>query len=531
LAPQSRPAEPHILLCGAAICMVAADRVPVEGSQGMPQAAVQDLQQAMFDLTPVSLWLEDYSDLKALFERWRAEGVSDLRALFREEPARVEECAAAIRIIAVNARTHELFGSRDLPHLIENLDAVFRDDMMDSHGEEMVQLWEGKLEFSNVSVNYSLEGRRIDIQMTGRVLPAHEDDWGRVLVAIEDVTERESARRAQAVSARYAQGLFEHSPVSLWVEDFSRIKLLLDEVREQGIVDFRVFTDVHPEFVERCMSEIKVLDINRQTLTLFGAEQKPALLNRLSDIFRDEMLTHFREQLVDLWAGKLFQTREVVNYALDGALVHVLLQFSVLPGHENDWSLVQVALTDITARKKAEAYLEFLGKHDELTKLYNRSFYVDELNRLERKNVKPTSVIMVDVNGLKSANDMWGHAAGDSLLRRAGEVLAKAVEKPGCAARIGGDEFALLLPGMDESGAQGVLDNLNELILLNNQFYLGSPLSLATGAATRRGTENIEETVRRADILMYQAKNDYYSRSAADLRAMQEEFERWRRAI
>ena len=66
-----------------------------------------------------------------------------------------------------------------------------------------------------------------------------------------------------------------------------------------------------------------------------------------------------------------------------------MLQFSVLPGHENDWSLVQVALTDITARKKAEAYLEYLGKHDVLTKLYNRSFYVDELNRLERKGPLP----------------------------------------------------------------------------------------------------------------------------------------------
>ena len=497
----------------------------------MPQPAVLDLQQAMFDLTPVSLWLEDYSQLKALFAKWRAAGIADLRALFREQPARVKDCAAAIRIIEVNAKTHELFGSRDLAHLVENLDAVFRDDMMDTHGEEMIQLWDGRLEFSNVSVNYSLAGRRIDIQMTGRVLPAHEDDWSRVLVAIEDVTDRETARRAHADSARYAQGLFEHSPVSLWVEDFSRIKLLLDEVREQGIIDFRVFTDVHPEFVERCMAEIKVLDINRQTLTLFGAEQKPALLNRLNDVFRDDMLVHFREQLVDLWAGKLFQTREVANYALDGTLVYVLLQFSVLPGHEHDWSLVQVALTDITARKKAEAYLEFLGKHDELTKLYNRSYYVDELNRLERKNVKPTSVVMVDVNGLKSANDMWGHAAGDSLLRRAGEVLAKAIEKPCCASRIGGDEFALLLPGMNESDAQAVLDNLNELLVLNNQFYPGSPLSLATGAATRQGSEKIEETVRRADILMYQSKNDYYSRSAADLRAAQEEFERWRSAM
>ena len=62
----------------------------------------------------------------------------------------------------------------------------------------------------------------------------------------------------------------------------------------------------------------------------------------------------------------------MVNYSLSGDELHLHLQFSVLPGYEKDWSLVQVALTDITARKRAEAYLEYLGKHDVLTKLYNR---------------------------------------------------------------------------------------------------------------------------------------------------------------
>ena len=497
----------------------------------MADARELELSRAMFDLAPVSLWLEDYSGMKALFDAWRAEGVTDLRALFKADPRKVRQCAAQIRVLEVNAKTHQLFESRSLEHLVANLDAVFRGDMMDTHGEEIIQLWEGKTEFSNVSVNYSLGGRRIDIQMTGRLLPGHEEDFGRVLVAIEDVTERETARRQHAASALYAEGLFEHSPVSLWVEDFSRIKVLLDEARHQGISDFRVFTDVHPEFVERCMAEIRVLDVNKQTLTLFGAPSKAVLLNRLDDIFRDEMLQHFREQLIDLWDGKLFQTREVVNYSLAGEIVHVLLQFSVLPGHELDWSLVQVALTDITARKKAEAYLEFLGKHDELTKLYNRSFYVDELNRLERKRVQPVSVIMVDVNGLKAANDLWGHAAGDALLRRAGEVLGQAIEKPCCAARIGGDEFALLLPGHDEQGAIAVLANLDQLVALNNQFYPGSPLSLATGAATRAADESLEDAIKRADILMYRAKNDYYSQSAQDLRAAQDEFDRWRKAI
>ncbi|WP_246505273.1 sensor domain-containing diguanylate cyclase [Microvirga antarctica] len=465
----------------------------------------------MLDLAPVSLWLEDYSGLKALFETWRAAGVTDLRAYLMDDVARVQACSDQIRVMKVNRKTLSLFEADDLAHLVGNLDKVFRNDMLDTHIGELVQLWNGDVEFSSDTVNYTLSGRRLDIQLRGRVLPGSESTWDRVLVAIEDVTDRETARRKLALSEDYAQGLFEHSPISLWVEDFSVIKSLLDDVRSQGIRDFRVFTDVHPEFVDRCMSEIRVIDVNQHTLDLFGAPDKPTLLRRVRDIFRDDMRHHFREQLIDLWDGKIFQQREVLNYALDGEEVYLQLQFSVLPGHQHDWSLVQVALTDITARKKAEAYLEYLGKHDVLTKIYNRSFYVDELNRLERKGPSPITIIVADLNGLKVANDQLGHAAGDGLLRRAGEVLNKIVEKPACAARIGGDEFAILLPSMDEREGLAMMESIEKLAELNNQFYSGLTLSFAMGAATRQPGERLEDVVKRADQQMYLSKRAHYA--------------------
>ena len=219
------------------------------------------------------------------------------------------------------------------------------------------------------------------------------------------------------------------------------------------------------------MSEIRVIDVNRHTLELFGAPDKQTLLMRLGDVFRDEMREHFREQLIDLWNGKLFQQREVVNYSLDGDELHLHLQFSVLPGHEKDWSLVQVALTDITARKKAEAYLEYLGKHDVLTKLYNRSFYVDELNRLERKGPFPVTVIIVDLNGLKAANDQFGHAAGDALLRRAGEVLSKAVDKPLLCRAHRRRRVRRAAAGDRRAGGEAVMESIQHLLEVNNQFY------------------------------------------------------------
>jgi diguanylate cyclase (GGDEF)-like protein len=465
----------------------------------------------MFDLAPVALWLEDFTGVKALFEDWRQAGVTDLREYLREDPRRVKACADRIRVVKVNRRTLSLFQADDLTHLMANLDKVFRDDMLKTHTEELVQLWEGKHTFFSNTVNYTLSGERLDIELKGNVLPGYEQSWERILVATLDVTERESARRRLAASEDYARGLFEHSPISLWVEDFSRVKLLLDEVRNLGISDFRVFTDVHPEFVERCMSEIRVLDVNRHTLEMFAAPDKETLPHHISDVFRDDMRPHFREQLIDLWDSKLFQQREVVNYALDGNALNVHMQFSVLPGHEKDWSLVQVALTDITARKKAEAYLEFLGQHDALTKLHNRSFYVEEMNRLERGGHSPVSVVIVDLNELKATNDQLGHAAGDALLRRVGEVLSEAVDKPNQAARIGGDEFAMLLPRADEREAATVVETVEKLVELNNQFCSAMPISLSIGAATSEPGERLESVAKRADAVMYDAKRAYYS--------------------
>ena len=127
-------------------------------------------------------------------------------------------------------------------------------------------------------------------------------------------------------------------------------------------------------------------------------------------------------------------------------------------------------------------------------------------------------MIAIDLNGLKAINDEQGHAAGDAMLRRAGEVLAKAVDAPACAARVGGDEFAVLLPGVDERGAAAIRDRIQSLLELNNQFYSGQPLGLAMGIACCQSGEAVESALHKADQAMYEEKKRYYHQQGLERR-------------
>lgn len=469
------------------------------------------LDSPFFELSPIAMWLEDFSEVKKQFDLWRSQGVEDLLGFLQQDESRILECARKIKLLKVNSKTLELYQAKDFEHLYQNLDLIFKEDMSKTHIKELLALWNGETHFSNSAVNYTLTGERLDIQLKGIVLPQHEHDLSLLLITTENITSYIEACRLEEKSRHLAEARFTYSPTSLWVEDFSRIKIKLDQLRDLGIEDFSTFLDVHGDFINDCIKDIVMIDVNQATLELFGAPTKDVLFKNLHKVFAQEMIQTFREQLIELWNGNIHHQREAVNYALDGSIRHVLLQFTVFPDYLDNWGMVQVALTDITARKKAEKYLEYLGKHDVLTKLYNRSFYTTEINRLQRNRQRPVSCIFMDMNSLKAINDSLGHDAGDSVLQRIGNVLNQLVQQtPYSACRIGGDEFVVLLPGADEAALQNCLQSLEELLLVDNQFYSSQPILLSIGSATNQDGESMEDMLKRADMAMYQNKRNYY---------------------
>ncbi|MTI83872.1 MAG: PAS domain S-box protein [Firmicutes bacterium] len=166
---------------------------------------------------------------------------------------------------------------------------------------------------------------------------------------------------------------------------------------------------------------------------------------------------------------------------------------------------------DITARKRLENKLKYLSWHDPLTGLYNRVFFEQEMSL---NNFQLISLIVCDINGLKLVNDSLGHQFGDKLLVATAKVLKESVGDSCVVARIGGDEFAVLLPNSDEIQVDKISKRIRNAVFEYNTENPKVPLSISVGFATSSGVSaGIMELFKEADDNMYREKL-YHSRSA-----------------
>ncbi len=163
------------------------------------------------------------------------------------------------------------------------------------------------------------------------------------------------------------------------------------------------------------------------------------------------------------------------------------------------------AAQDISERKKSEEKLVFLSFHDHLTGLYNRRFFEEELIRLDIEENLPLSIIMCDINGLKLVNDSFGHDSGDALLKKAAEVIKNACREEDIIARIGGDEFIVILPKTDSDETLHVSNHIKELASQEKIVNIG--LSIACGYDTKTSNnQSMIELIANAENHMYQHK-------------------------
>ncbi|MBS4031259.1 MAG: PAS domain S-box protein [Clostridiales bacterium] len=166
---------------------------------------------------------------------------------------------------------------------------------------------------------------------------------------------------------------------------------------------------------------------------------------------------------------------------------------------DNDGTIVGAINTikDFTEYKETQEQLKFLSMHDVLTGLYNRIYFEEELLRLNNLRFTPVSVIMCDVDGLKLINDSMGHHKGDQLLIAAANVIRSCLRASDVLARVGGDEFAFILPKTNALEAESVCLRIQNGVNSYNSSNPEFPLSLSMGLAT--GSLPVRDIVIEAD--------------------------------
>lgn len=189
----------------------------------------------------------------------------------------------------------------------------------------------------------------------------------------------------------------------------------------------------------------------------------------------------------------------------DGLQIPVQYSISAVKNKKNDTKGAVVIIRDVTSERNIQKQAEYLSFHDHLTDLYNRRFFEEELLRLDTLRNLPLSVIMIDVNGLKLTNDAFGHETGDRLLKKVAGIMKKECRNDDIVARLGGDDFSVILPKTDAVQAKLIMDRITGSADKENLKSI--VISVAAGYATKTSPDqNIDEIIKIAENNMYSDK-------------------------
>ena len=442
--------------------------------------------RALFEESPVSIWEEDFSQVREYFEELRTRGVTDFRNYFEEHPEAVLECIRLVQVVDVNRATLALMQVKDKSELLTALSESLSEDALPTVATELVSLAEGNLSYESDEIFRNRLGEKRHVFFRLTVAPGYEETLGRVFVSIVDVTERRRTERALRESEqRYSlatkatndviwewnletneliwnenafsvfgyqpeevyphekwweelmhpqdrervlakldaslasgdsiwsdeyrflrrdglyadivdrgyverdaqgkglrmigamsditlrrraevaveeseqryRGVFENTPVAIWEEDFSEVKRYVDALKQDGIADLRAYFRGNPAALRECMDLIRVLDVNSTAVEMYEANGKEDLIQSSMSEPGTGEFEHNPEDFAAIAEGVTHFTWEGEDKTLKGKPIIVNLTWSVMPGHEADYSKVLVTTVDITERRRAETAL------------------------------------------------------------------------------------------------------------------------------------------------------------------------------
>ncbi|KKK45111.1 MAG: Signal transduction histidine kinase [Candidatus Lokiarchaeum sp. GC14_75] len=321
---------------------------------------------AIYFILPIIIFLEEKLakskiKVKESEEKYRliSENANDLIAILNDkyEYEYINE-QAYLRFLGysndqlIGKNVWELVHPEDVERIVSS-QQLSTDGFQDVDGEDKEEL---RIKHKN--------GTYIWMEYTSKVFVSSEGT-PKVIVITRDITDRKKAVEVLKESEEKYHSLFENSPIALMDQDFSEIKRYFKHLKASGINDFKKYFDDKPDEVIRCMSKVKLVDVNRKALEVYKFNNKEDFIIKMNqlregkgNIMTEEVFLDNKMEMLSLINGDTMYESEIVTKTSTGETISIYAKTSIVPGFESTWSKVIVSIIDITARKLAEQRLK-----------------------------------------------------------------------------------------------------------------------------------------------------------------------------
>lgn len=459
----------------------------------------------LFEESPVSLWVEDFSEIKNRLDSLRGMGVEDLEAYLEGHPEFIDEVRRLVRVVEVNNATLRLFGADHPEEIQEHLNEIIPEEVAPLFREELVSIWEGRSQFEGMGINRTLDGRTIHVHIRWRVFPGHERDYSRVLVSLVDLTPQVEAQERLRGYAEKLAAL--HRVVRELQHCHSEEEVC--QVAVEGAASILGFPLCVIALVEgdqlvpvAWVGEIEPQPLRRGIgLAWRTLEEGRSFWGNVPELPGAQPADPRIQSALSVPIGKL------------GNLQGAALEPDVFT--EDEVRLAEILAAHVNEgiqRVRLERELQEQSIRDPLTGLYNRRHLMQVLEEEVRRGKRykhPFAVMIVDLDNFKLVNDRYGHLKGDDVLAGVADLLRASVRESDLLFRCGGDEFVIVLPetdGQTRRVAARLRRRLARWAKDQGLDDIGLGLSVGTAVWDPEAPVEAEELLQRADSHLYRAK-------------------------